>query len=168
MKTWQELKAEIDQTVADTTFEADKEVKDTFQYCISRGGAGVPDDNQIFTTWFFGGADVNYIADWCYFLMKLARKDTPYEKMAKIFRFWVLQPAEFGNYCGLRKQYGYVKQIEALLGSIDTAALVSLLDSLRCYYANINTWVFQIMPWGVGYAFPRKDREYFKEGAALI
>jgi hypothetical protein len=89
-------------------------------------------------------------------------------KLARMFRFWVFQPSEFGNYCGLRRQHEFVKEIAAILDTLDSDSFMALMDSLRCYYSNINVWVYQIMPWGVGYAFPRKDKQYYEKGLSLI
>ena len=60
MKTWQEIKAEIDRETLLTELEPAQDVLDVFRYSISKAGAGVANDGQIFTTWFFGGADVSY------------------------------------------------------------------------------------------------------------
>ncbi|NCB30097.1 MAG: hypothetical protein EOM66_01655 [Clostridia bacterium] len=168
MKSWQELKAEIDREVELTTLEPVRDVVDVFRYSISKGGAGVPNDNQIFTTWFFGGADVNYIADWCYFIIELSKKENnTMEKLCQMTRFWVLQPSEFGHYCGLRKQYEFTQTLNEIMDNLQKEELVAILDSFRSYLANINAWVFQYMPWGVGYAFPRKDKAYYEAGLEL-
>ena len=169
MKSWQELKAEIDRQVIATTLEPDRDVVDVFCHRISKGGAGIPNDNQIFTTWFFGGGDVTYIADWCYFLTVLSgRESYDMKKLAKMTRFWVMQPAEFGNYCGLCKQWSFVQELNEILDTLDKTGFAAILGSLRAYYCNINVWVYQYLPWGVGYAFPRKDEAYFKKALALL
>lgn len=168
MMSWQELKAEIDRETALTTLEPVQDVVDVFHYSISKDGAGVPNDNQIFTTWFFGGADVNYLADWCYFIIELSkREDYNVEKLCQLVRFWIQQPSEFGNFCGLRKQYEFTQAFTAIMDGLKKEEFVSVLDSLRCYLANINAWVYQYMPWGVGRAFHRKDKSYYEAGLKL-
>jgi hypothetical protein len=169
MKTWQEIKASIDHETEITSLEPVRDVVDVFKHSMSKGGAGIPNDNQIFTTWFFGGADVNYIADWCYFITELAKNNKyTMEQLCLMTRFWVFQPSEFGNYCGLCKQFEFTKEIDAVMDKLDREAFILLLDSFRSYLANINVWVYQYMPWGVGYAFPRKDRSYYEAGLALV
>lgn len=169
MKGWKELKLEIDRATAETLLKPDQEVLAVFKYRMSRGGAGVPVDNQIFTTWFFGGADVNYLCDWCSFLLDLIVDESfSLEKIRQITRYWIIQPSEFGHYCGLRRQYEFTTDLIAMLDTLDRNELWSVLDSFRAYFANINAWVFQYFPWGLGYAFPRKDEEYFKKGLELL
>ena len=51
MNTWQNIKAEIDAEVAKTAVEPVQDVTEVFKYRMSKGGAGIPNDNQIFTTW---------------------------------------------------------------------------------------------------------------------
>ena len=169
MMDWKTLKDKIDAAVEETLLTPDQDVVDVFKYSISKEGPGIPNDNQIFTTWFFGGADVNYMADWCYFLQDLAvNQDIPMSKLAQMFRFWVIQPSEFGNYCGLSRQWGFTQEINKMLDSLDKETFLSLMDSYRCYLANINVWVFHYLPWGVGYAFPRKDKAFYQEGLELL
>lgn len=168
MKTWQELKAEIDRESLLTTLEPVQDVVDVFRYSISKGGAGVPNDNQIFTTWFFGGADVNYLADWCYFIIELAKKENySMKQLCQMTRFWIKQPSEFGSYCGLRKQYEFFQQLDEIMDGLEKSELVAVLDSYRSYLSNINVWVYQYMPWGVGRAFHRKDKAYYEAGRKL-
>ena len=57
MKSFVELKAEIDAQVASTVLEPDRDVKDLVRYNMSTLGCGYPQDNQIFTTWIYGTAD---------------------------------------------------------------------------------------------------------------
>lgn len=169
MKTWQEIKTEIDAEVEKTIVEPVQDVKEVFLYRMSKGGAGIPNDNQIFTTWFFGGGDVNYLADYCYFLYSLSVKEEfTMPMLAKMMRFWVIQPSTFGHYCGLSRQYDFSQQIDAVLDSIDKEAFRALLDSYRAYLGNIYAWVYHYMPWGVGNAFPRKDEAYYKRALELL
>lgn len=169
MSTWQTIKAEIDAEVEKTTIEPVQDVTEVFKYRMSKGGAGIPNDNQIFTTWFFGGGDVNYLADYCYFLYELSQKDEfTMPMLVKMMRFWVIQPATFGHYCGLSKQYEFAGKINEVLDSIDKDAFRALLDSYRAYLGNIYAWVYQYMPWGVGNAFPRKDEAYYKRALELL
>ena len=63
MKTFAQLKAEIDEQVAATTLEPDRDVRDLVRFSISKAGCGYPQDNQIFTTWFYGTPDCGYITD---------------------------------------------------------------------------------------------------------
>lgn len=169
MSTWQTIKAEIDAEVEKTTVEPVQDVTEVFKYRMSKGGAGIPNDNQIFTTWFFGGGDVNYLADYCYFLYDLSQKDEfTMPMLVKMMRFWVIQPATFGNYCGLSKQYEFAEKINGVLDSIDKEAFRALLDSYRAYLGNIYAWVYHYMPWGVGNAFPRKDEAYYKRALELL
>ena len=87
MNTWQNIKAEIDAEVAKTTVEPVQDVTEVFKYRMSKGGAGIPNDNQIFTTWVFGGGDVNYLADYCYFLYELSEKEEyTMEMLVKMMR----------------------------------------------------------------------------------
>ena len=89
MKTFAQLKAEIDEQVAATTLEPDRDVRDLVRFSISKAGCGYPQDNQIFTTWFYGTPDCGYITDWCYFLIELSY-DPSYSMQAlrRIARFW--------------------------------------------------------------------------------
>lgn len=168
MKSWQELKAKIDLEIELTTLEPVQDVVDVFRYSISKGGAGVANDGQIFTTWFFGGADVSYIADWCYFIMQLAkREDFSMEQLCQMVRFWIQQPSEFGHFCGLYKQYEFSQEIIGMMDGLTKEELAALLDSYRSYLMNINAWVYQYMPWGVGRAIHRKDKAYFEAGLEL-
>jgi hypothetical protein len=168
MKTFDQLKAEIDAQVAATSLEPDQDVLDVFRYSISKGGAGYPQDNQIFTTWFYGAPDVGYITDWCYYLVELARDESySMQELCKMARFWFVQPSHFGDYCGLFQQYKFTKQIDGCLDTLTREQFVALLSSFRAYIANINAWVFQYFPWGVGYAFLRKDQKYFEDALTL-
>lgn len=168
MKTFDQLKAEIDAQAAATSLEPDQDVLDVFRYSISKGGAGYPQDNQIFTTWFYGAPDVGYVTDWCYFLVELARDEAySMQELCKMARFWFVQPSHFGDYCGLYQQYKFTKEIDKLLDTLNRAQFVALLSALRAYIANINAWVFQYFPWGVGYAFLRKDQKHFEDALAL-
>jgi len=165
---WQELKEKIDLETNLTTLEPVQDVKDVFRYSISKDGAGVANDGQIFTTWFFGGADVSYIADWCYFIMRLGKSgDFSMEQLCQMVRFWIQQPSEFGHFCGLHKQYEFSQAIIGMMDSLKKEELIALLDSLRSYLMNVNAWVYQYMPWGVGRAIHRKDRAYFEAGLEL-
>lgn len=167
--TWQEIKSEIDAETAKTVTEPVQDVTEVFKYRMSKGGAGIPNDNQIFTTWFFGGGDVNYLEDYCFFLYELSEKDEfTMPMLAKMMRFWVVQPSQFGNYCGLCKQYEFAEKINSVLDSIDKQAFRALLDSFRAYLGNIYAWVYHYMPWGVGNAFPRKDEAYYKRAIELL
>lgn len=169
MSNWQLIKKEIDAEVKLTNLEPVADVTEVFKYGLSKNGAGIPDDNQIFTTWFFGGGDVSYLADWCYFLVNLSKKEEfTMPQLVKMMRFWVIQPSEFGNYCGLCKQWDFAKEINGVLDSLDKEAFCQLLDSFRGYLSNINVWVYHYMPWGVGAAFPVKDAAYFEEGLKLL
>ena len=164
MKNWKDLKAEIDRAAVETLIEPDEEVVSVFKYGISKGGAGVPDDNQIFTTWFFGGADVNYLSDWCYFLNELLKQDDfTMAKLVQTAKYWIIQPSEFGSYCGLTRQYRFTKELVEIIDTLKKEELQELVDSFRTYLSNINAWVFQFFPWGLGYAFPRKDEAYLKK-----
>ena len=169
MNTWQNIKAEIDAEVAKTTVEPVQDVTEVFKYRMSKGGAGIPNDNQIFTTWVFGGGDVNYLADYCYFLYELCEKEEyTMEMLVKMMRYWVIQPSTFGLYCGLNRQYEFSQQINEVLDSIDKPAFRALLDSYRAYLGNIYAWVYHYMPWGVGNAFPRKDEAYYQRALELL
>lgn len=168
MKNFAELKAEIDAQVAGTTLEPDRDVKDLVRYNMSTLGCGYPQDNQIFTTWIYGTADCGYITDWCYFLIELANdKSYTMEELCKIARFWFIQPSHFAEYAGLRKQYYFTKEIDKIMDRLDREQFVQLLSSFRAYIANINVWVFQYFPWGIGYAFMRKDEKYYEDALAL-
>ena len=168
MKSFVELKAEIDAQVASTVLEPDRDVKDLVRYNMSTLGCGYPQDNQIFTTWIYGTADCGYITDWCYFLIELANdKSYTMEELCRIARFWFIQPSHFAEYAGLRKQYYFTKEIDKIMDTLDREQFVQLLSSFRAYIANINVWVFQYFPWGIGYAFMRKDKRYYKDALAL-
>ena len=163
-----ELKAEIDAQVASTVLEPDRDVKDLVRYNMSTLGCGYPQDNQIFTTWIYGTADCGYITDWCYFLIELANdKSYTMEELCRIARFWFIQPSHFAEYAGLRKQYYFTKEIDKIMDTLDREQFVQLLSSFRAYIANINVWVFQYFPWGIGYAFMRKDKRYYEDALAL-
>lgn len=168
MKSFVELKAEIDAQVASTVLEPDRDVKDLVRYNMSTLGCGYPQDNQIFTTWIYGTADCGYITDWCYFLIELANdKFYTMEELCRIARFWFIQPSHFAEYAGLRKQYYFTKEIDKIMDTLDREQFVQLLSSFRAYIANINVWVFQYFPWGIGYAFMRKDKKYYEDALAL-
>ena len=168
MKSFVELKAEIDAQVASTVLEQDRDVKDLVRYNMSTLGCGYPQDNQIFTTWIYGTADCGYITDWCYFLIELANdKSYTMEELCRIARFWFIQPSHFAEYAGLRKQYYFTKEIDKIMDTLDREQFVQLLSSFRAYIANINVWVFQYFPWGIGYAFMRKDKRYYEDALAL-
>ena len=168
MKSFVELKAEIDAQVASTVLEPDRDVKDLVRYNMSTLGCGYPQDNQIFTTWIYGTADCGYITDWCYFLIELANdKSYTMEELCRIARFWFIQPSHFAEYAGLRKQYYFTKEIDKIMDTLDREQFVQLLSSFRAYIANINVCVFQYFPWGIGYAFMRKDKRYYEDALAL-
>ena len=168
MKSFVELKAEIDAQVASTVLEPDRDVKDLVRYNMSTLGCGYPQDNQIFTTWIYGTADCGYITDWCYFLIELANdKSYTMEELCRIARFWFIQPSHFAEYAGLRKQYYFTKEIDKIMDTLDREQFVQLLSAFRAYIANINVWVFQYFPWGIGYAFMRKDKKYYEDALAL-
>ena len=168
MKSFVELKAEIDAQVASTVLEPDRDVKDLVRSNMSTLGCGYPQDNQIFTTWIYGTADCGYITDWCYFLIELANdKSYTMEELCRIARFWFIQPSHFAEYAGLRKQYYFTKEIDKIMDTLDREQFVQLLSSFRAYIANINVWVFQYFPWGIGYAFMRKDKRYYEDALAL-
>ena len=168
MKSFVELKAEIDAQVASTVLAPDRDVKDLVRYNMSTLGCGYPQDNQIFTTWIYGTADCGYITDWCYFLIELANdKSYTMEELCRIARFWFIQPSHFAEYAGLRKQYYFTKEIDKIMDTLDREQFVQLLSSFRAYIANINVWVFQYFPWGIGYAFMRKDKKYYEDALAL-
>ena len=168
MKSFVELKAEIDAQVASTVLEPDRDVKDLVRYNMSTLGCGYPQDNQIFTTWIYGTAECGYITDWCYFLIELANdKSYTMEELCRIARFWFIQPSHFAEYAGLRKQYYFTKEIDKIMDTLDREQFVQLLSSFRAYIANINVWVFQYFPWGIGYAFMRKDKRYYEDALAL-
>ena len=168
MKSFVELKAEIDAQVASTVLEPDRDVKDLVRYNMSTLGCGYPQDNQIFTTWIYGTADCGYITDWCYFLIELANdKSYTMEELCRIARIWFIQPSHFAEYAGLRKQYYFTKEIDKIMDTLDREQFVQLLSSFRAYIANINVWVFQYFPWGIGYAFMRKDKKYYEDALAL-
>lgn len=168
MKSFVELKAEIDAQVASTVLEPDRDVKDLVRYNMSTLGCGYPQDNQIFTTWIYGTADCGYITDWCYFLIELANdKSYTMEELCRIARFWFIQPSHFAEYAGLRKQYYFTKEIDKIMDTLDREQFVQLLSSFRAYIANVNVWVFQYFPWGIGYAFMRKDKKYYEDALAL-
>lgn len=168
MKSFVELKAEIDAQVASTVLEPDRDVKDLVRYNMSTLGCGYPQDNQIFTTWIYGTADCGYITDWCYFLIELANdKSYTMEELCRIARFWFIQPSHFAEYAGLRKQYYFTKEIDKIMDTLDREQFVQLLSSFRAYIANVNVWVFQYFPWGIGYAFMRKDKRYYEDALAL-
>ena len=168
MKTFAQLKAEIDEQVAATTLDPVRDVWDLVRFYISKAGCGYPQDNQIFTTWFYGTPDCGYITDWCYFLIELSY-DPSYsmEALCRIARFWFLQPSHFAQYAGLFKQYYFTKQIDRIMDTLTRQEFVELLSAFRAYIANINVWVYHYFPWGVGYAFPRKDTRYYEEALAL-
>ena len=169
MNTWQSIKAEIDAEVEKTTTEPVQDVTEVFQYRMSKGGAGIPNDNQIFTTWFFGGGDVNYLADYCYFLYGLSqREEYTMPMLVKMMRFWVIQPSTFGHYCGLSRQYEFSQKINEVLDSIDKDAFRALLDSYRAYLGNIYAWVYHYMPWGLANACPRMYEAYYKRAMGLM
>lgn len=170
MESWKTVKEDIDRQIQRTTTEPDQDVLDVFKYSISKGGAGIPHDNQIFTTWFYGGPDVSYVMDWIYFLIELARDGETYSmpELHKMARYWFIQPSHFGNYCGLYRQYEFTRRIDAVMDSLDRDAYIQLLSSFRSYIMNMNAWMYQYWPWGVTYAIPRKDRAYFEKGLELL
>lgn len=168
MKPWQELKKKIDLETELTTLEPAQDVLDVFRYSISKAGAGVANDGQIFTTWFFGGADVSYIADWCGFILCVGKGGNfTREQLCQMVRFWIQQPSEFGHFCGLYRQYEFSQAIIAMMDELEQDELTALLDSYRGYLMNLNAWIYQYMPWGVGRAIHRKDKAYFQAGLAL-
>ena len=168
MKTFNQLKAEIEEQTAASMLEPDRDVQDVFRYSISKAGAGYPQDNQIFTTWFYGAPDCGYVTDWCYFLVELARDEAySLKELCKMAWFWFVQPSHFGEYCGLYKQYYFTKEIEQILDNLSREEFVELLSAFRAYIATINVWVFQYFPWGVGYAFMRKDSIHFEQALSL-
>lgn len=168
MSSWKEIKAEIDREVEKTNLQPVEDVKEVFKYGISKMGAGVPDDNQIFTTWFFGGGDVSYLADWCYFLYNLSKDDKyDMQQLVKMFRYWVVQPSEFGNYCGMYTQWEFAKKINAVADDLNKEEFRAILDSFRAYLSNINVWVYYYYPWGLGAALPVKDKCFYEEAIRL-
>ena len=163
------LKADIDKQIELTTIEPDQDTKDVFKYAISKGGAGIPHDNQMLSTWWYGGPDVTYLMDWIYFLVELAKDGENYsmQDLHKMARYWFIQPSHFGDYCGLYKQYGFTKRIDDILDTLDRQAFIEVLSAFRSYIMNINAWIFQYWPWGVSHAFPRKDKKYFQKAIEL-
>lgn len=67
----------------------------------------------------------------------------------------------------MRKQYYFTKEIDKIMDTLDREQFVQLLSSFRAYIANVNVWVFQYFPWGIGYAFMRKDKKYYEDALAL-
>lgn len=168
MENWKEVKEAIDCKTAKTLIDPDDEVKRLVKYSISAGGSGVPMDMQILSTWIYGLTDAGHIADWIYFINELAKnEDYSVEDLGTLVRFWFAQPSFFADYCGLTTQYSFTKAIVSVLDQVNKEELISLLDSFRCYIANINAWAYQYLPWGIGYAFPAKDLAYFEKGLAF-
>jgi len=170
MKDWQVLKRDIEEQIALTTNEPDQDILDVFKYSISKLGAGIPHDDQIFSTWFYGAPDVTYAADWIYFLIELAKDGTTYpmSDLHKMAKYWFVHPSHFGEYCGMFQQYSFTKRIDELMDSLDRDAFIDLLTTFRSYIMNINAWIYQYWPWGVTYAMPRKDRAYYEKGLELL
>ena len=54
-----------------------------------------------------------------------------------------------------------------MMDELEQDELTALLDSYRGYLMNLNAWIYQYMPWGVGRAIHRKDKAYFQAGLAL-
>ena len=158
MKSFVELKAEIDAQVASTVLEPDRDVKDLVRYNMSTLGCGYPQDNQIFTTWIYGTADCGYITDWCYFLIELANdKSYTMEELCRIARFWFIQPSHFAEYAGLRKQYYFTKEIDKIM---DT-----LVQSIHCEYQRLGLSVF---PVGHRLCFHEKRQEVLRGCARSV
>ena len=147
----------------------DPDVRDVFKYCISKGGAGLPHDDQIFTTWFYGAPDCTYITDWIYFLDILAEDEAhyPVEALRQMVRFWFTQPSFFADYCGLNKQYSFVHRLDLMMDTLTKDELMQVLNSLRVYIGCLNAWIYQYFPWGVGNALHTKDKAYYEAGLAL-
>lgn len=169
MKDWKTIKSEIDRKTTEMLTEPENEVKRLIKYRISAGGSGVPMDMQILSTWIYGITDAGRISDWIYFINELAQDDEyTSEDICTLVRFWFQQPSFFADYCGLTTQYSFTKDIISVMDTLKKEELVSLLDSLRSYIANINAWAYQYLPWGIGYAFPAKDKAYFEEGLSFF
>ncbi len=169
MKDWKKLQAEIDQKALETLTEPDIEMKRLAQYHMSVGGAGVTIDKTIFSTLLYGICDCIRTYDWIYFINTLAQDDDyTAEDIAEQVAFFFKQPSFFADYCGLRTQYRFTLEICEVMGSLKKEDLVSLLDSFRCYIGNLAAWAYQYIPWGIGYAFPARDKAYFEQGLAYF
>ena len=154
MEAWKILKSEIEEQIALTSNEPDQDTLDVFKYSIAKLGAGIPHDDQIFSTWFYGAPDVTYAMDWIYVLIELANDGESY--------------THFGEYCGMFKQYEFTRRIDEMMDTLDREAYIELLSTFRSYIMNVNAWIYQYWPWGVTYAMPRKDRAYYEKGLALL
>lgn len=169
MKSFQELHEEINHLAELTALQPDRDVVDVLVHGISKGGAGLPCDNQLFTTWFYGAPDCTYISDWIYFLLELAGDGETYSmpELCKMMRFWFVQPSHFSDYCGLNTQYRLTREIDAMADRLTREEFTALLSSFRAYIANLNVWISHYWPWGDGFAFQRKDSTYYEQALAL-
>lgn len=140
------------------------DIVDVFQFRISKAGAGVENDNQIFTTWFFGGGDVGYLANWFEYLIELTNsKKFDKTQLIKMMRYWVIQPAEFGNYCGFYKQYEMICAFNEVVEDLNLTEWLEILELFKQYYRTFDSWMYHYYPWEAGQSFLRKNEDYYRK-----
>ncbi len=152
------------------------DIKRVVYYRLSPNNAGNDptgrgEKGQCFTTWFFAGADVRHIASLSAHIMRLAIHDQSFtlDQLKGMVEIFIKQAGEFVDYCGFFEYGKFVNEVIECSHLVDNKEdLADLMDTLWVYGSNIGAWIYQSIPWQIGYLFPNRDQDFYQKGLDLV
>ena len=165
MADYKDVVAKIKAAADKIQFEPGDDISKVIRFSMIDTGAG--NDKSSFTTWFFGGGDIRHIAAYCHYVIWFTEHDESFslDQLKEMLNDWIKQAGEFCGYCGFVEMWELVQDIMGCLDTVETKeALLEVANAMWLYASNMNSWIYQYIPWGVGYLFPIRDEKYFEEG----
>lgn len=168
MSSWMEVRDRIEQETNSILLTPPPEVVAIFKYNIVTSEAG--SYGQAFTAMVFTAGDCRYLAGYGVnnVVHLCDRPEVSLEVLKIMFRTFVPLSAEFLGYCGLRKLWGFVQEVDAVIDTVESKEdLKEFLGSLSLYVATLSGWIQHYFPWVVGELFPHRKVEEIREMALL-
>jgi len=168
MKTWKDIKNEIDAELKRIILEEPVEVK-KIRMGIIESGAGTR--GQYYTTFVFAFNDLrNYGSLGLRPLFKATADPTfTVDQLKTLFKYSTVL-AVFLRYCGLKKVLTFRNNILEAFDTIQTKEqFKEVVMSYLCYISRLQLWCHHYFPWAVGVTLmPQKKPEELKEMLKLM
>lgn len=163
-RTWQDVKKMLDTECDAIRFEPPPEIVAIFKHRNIESGAGT--HGQCMSAWVFIAGDTRYLA--FYGVTNVVALAThpamTLEALRATARQMMPLSAEFLGYCGLKRLWSLVREVDAVLDQVQTKdEFVELMSALATYVSTVSLWVQHYFPWNLGELFPHQSREDIAE-----
>ncbi len=168
MRTWKDVKSEIDAELDRIVLDEPQEVK-KLRYGIIDSGAG--SRGQYFTTYVFAFNDLrNYGSLGLRPLFKAAADPSfSFDNLKTLFKHSTVL-AVFLGYCGFKKVLAYRNEILEVIDTMQSKDdFKEFIASYLRYISRLQLWCHWYFPWGAGVSvMPQKTPDELKEMLKLF